>query len=98
MPLQRRNMSTYSFSAPRHERIYQRLLRLVSPGSAAFFRDACHHAAEPEAFESTSHIVGHLLREVESSIRDAFQPLIQSMRAPRPHEAERRRHRVALAE
>jgi hypothetical protein len=53
----------------RQRRISERLSRLVGPGAAAFFRDACRHMEDPTRFESTSHQVAHLVREVESSLR-----------------------------
>jgi hypothetical protein len=46
-------------------------------------------------FESTTHLVGHLLREVESSIRYAFQPLIRSTGAPQPRNRDER-HRFEI--
>ncbi len=79
----------FRFSDPRHERIHRRLARLIGPGAAAFFRDACKVVEEAPAFQTTSHIVGHLLRETESSIRYAFQPLIKSA-GPRPKDAGHR--------
>lgn len=52
----------------REERICRRLV-LVGPGPAAFFRDACAIMRGDTSIASSSHIVGHLLREVESAIR-----------------------------
>ena len=46
-------------------------------------------------FESTTHLVGHLLREVESSIRYAFQPLIRSTGAAQPRNRDER-HRFEI--
>ena len=95
MNLQGRGPSPFRFDDPRQERIHRLLLRLVSPGSAAFFRDACRLADEPEVFESTTHLVGHLLREVESSIRWAFQPLIRASGAAQPKGRDEL-HRVGI--
>jgi hypothetical protein len=67
--------STLRFLDPRHGRIAERLLLLVGPGAAAFFRDACRHMADPSGMESTTHLVGHLLRELNSSLRDVLHPL-----------------------
>ena len=63
------------FLDPRHGRIAERLLLLVGPGAAAFFRDACRHMADPSVMESTTHLVGHLIRELNSSLRDVLHPL-----------------------
>ena len=54
------------------EIIFDRLNRLVSPGAAAFFKDACRHMVVEPPFTSTSHIVGHLLREIESALCDVL--------------------------
>ena len=64
-------------SAPdgRRMRVTLRLRKLVGPGAADFFRDACALMDDPHRFLSTSHLVGHLIREIESSLRDVLQPL-----------------------
>ena len=85
----------FRFGDSRQKRIHERLLRLVSSGSAAFFRDACRLADSQVVFESTTHLVGHLLREVESSIRYAFQPLIRSTGAIQPRNGDER-HRFEI--
>jgi hypothetical protein len=63
----------FRFSDQRQARIYERL-RLVSPGPAAFYRDACRIMGTEPPFESTTHLVGHLIRELESSLRAALGP------------------------
>lgn len=40
----------------------------MGPGTAAFYEDACRHMATKPPFRATTHIVGHLLREVESGL------------------------------
>lgn len=57
---------------PQQRRISERLDRLVGPGTAAFFRDACRLMIEPSRFESTTHQVSHLLREIESALRNVL--------------------------
>ena len=52
----------------RQKRIHRRL-GLIGPGPAAFFRDACLLINRRVPLASASHLVGHLLREVESAIR-----------------------------
>jgi len=80
-------------------RIGERLSRLVGPGAAAFFRDACRLMTNPASFESTSHLVAHLIREIESSIRDVLRnvaPTVPS-RTEKNHEAAIRLILAALA-
>ena len=60
--------------SPRQERVAQRLLTQVGPGSAAFFRDVCRFMAEGPAWPSAVHLVAHLLREVFSSLQSVLEP------------------------
>ncbi len=75
----------FRFADPRQQRIYEDL-RLVGPGPAAFFRDACRLMQNERAFESTSHLVAHLLREIESALHSVLRPI--AMETPE-HNAER---------
>jgi hypothetical protein len=68
-------MQSYRFSYPVQRKIYQRLDALVGKGAAAFYRDACYLMKMDDPLESTAHLVGHLLREIESSLRDVLEPL-----------------------
>lgn len=63
----------FRFEDPRQERIYKRLA-LLGPGPAAFFRDACLLMGQP-TLETTTHVVAHLLREIESAIRAVLEPI-----------------------
>lgn len=67
-------MNLYQFSNQQQEQIYRRLNSLVGSGSAAFYRDACRIMEMEPLLESTTHLVGHLLREIESSLRDVLMP------------------------
>ena len=60
---------------PRRLRILSRLSRLVGPGPTAFYRDACDLMDDPRRFQSTTHLVAHLIREIESALRDVLVPL-----------------------
>ena len=60
--------------SPRQERIAQRLFAQVGPGPAAFFRDVCSLVAEGSTWRSVTHLVAHLLREVESAMRSVLEP------------------------
>jgi hypothetical protein len=68
-------MQPYKFTYPQQNRICQRLITLVGPGAATFYKDACFLMEMDTPLESTTHLVGHLLREVESSLRDVLEAL-----------------------
>ncbi len=67
----------------RQELIYDRLFRLVGPGAAAFYKDACRHMVIKPPFEATTHIVGHLLRETEGSLRGVLMSLTNLTEKPK---------------
>ena len=64
----------FSFSTAQQKKIYEDL-KLIGPGPASFFRDACWLMENPEVLKSTSHLVAHLLREIESSLRSILRPI-----------------------
>lgn len=47
---------------------------MLGEGPADFFIDACKLMEKPSSLRSTTHIVGHLLREIDSSIRNLVDP------------------------
>jgi hypothetical protein len=59
----------------RQVKIYQNLHNLIGQGSAAFYKDACRIINLNPPLESTTHIVAHLFREIESSLRDVLDPI-----------------------
>ena len=61
--------TSFKFSDSRQERIYRRLL-LIGPGPAAFYRDACFLMTTKHSLSTTTHLVSHLLRDIESALRD----------------------------
>lgn len=63
----------FRFADSRQERIFRRLL-LIGPGPAAFYRDACRLLGGGPVLDSTTHLVAHLLRDIESAIRDVLIP------------------------
>ena len=71
--MQSRSPQLFHFRDARQERTHRRLA-LVGAGPASFYLDACKLMDEPEALGSTSHLVSHLLREVESAVRAVLQP------------------------
>ncbi|MFH1930699.1 MAG: hypothetical protein ABIN18_03800 [Pseudomonadota bacterium] len=75
----------------RQRLIYERLNRLVGVGAATFYHDACRHIATKPPFAASTHIVGHLLREVESALRDVLESLtgpIEKTKKSNEHENE----------
>jgi hypothetical protein len=60
--------------SPRQEKIAGRLLSQVGPGPAEFFREACELVREQPRRRSVTHLVAHLLREVESAVRSVLEP------------------------
>ena len=67
---------------PRRLRIRWRLGKLVGPGPTAFYRDACDLMDDPARYQSTTHLVAHLIREIESALRDVLVPLSEGSPPP----------------
>lgn len=67
-PLNELRWQRATFPTPRHERVHDLLRRLISEGAAHFFADACDIIQREPPFRSTTHLVGHLSREVESAL------------------------------
>jgi hypothetical protein len=63
----------FRFQTSQQKNLYIQL-RLLGPGPATFYREACSLMVLPQQFESTTHLVAHLLREIESSIRRVLLP------------------------
>ena len=62
---------------PDQARLADQLSQLRLPDSATLYRDACRLMEAPESLASTSHLVAHLLREVESSLRQVIRPIVE---------------------
>jgi hypothetical protein len=60
--------------SPRQEQVTRRLRQQIGEGPAAFFREACGLLAERPLRRSVTHLVCHLLREVESAVRSVIEP------------------------
>jgi hypothetical protein len=54
-----------------------RRLALVGKGPAAQFSDACRLMDADAELDTTTHLVGHLLREVQSSVMAVLQPMVR---------------------
>ena len=64
--------------SPRQESIAGQLREMIGEGPAAFFADACLILSRVPRPAAASHIVAHLLREVESGVRSVLQPPLAS--------------------
>jgi hypothetical protein len=58
-----------------------RLMAMFGPAPAAFYADACRLQADDSLLVSTTHLVGHLLRELESALREILRPMIPAEQA-----------------
>lgn len=68
--------------SPRQESVARRL-RQLGEGPAAFFIDACGLLAEQPPRRTVTHLVAHLLRDVESAVRWVLDPAFQRGRGHR---------------
>lgn len=67
--------------APRQREILRRL-RLVGGAPASYFRDACRLMAKEPELESQTHLVSHLLRELNSGLVAALRPMVPTEDRP----------------
>ena len=58
-----------------------RLMGTFGPAVAAFYADACRLVVGDPPLVSRTHLVGHLLRELESALREILRPMIPAERA-----------------
>ncbi len=63
----------FRFQTLRQKQLYTKL-RLLGPGPATLYREACYLMTPQQRLESTAHLVAHLLREVESAVRRVLLP------------------------
>jgi len=76
MTLPEQNKKLFVFSNPRQKRIFDKLQNLVGIGPALFYKDACILMAAEEPISSTTHLVAHLLRDIESALRDVLEAFV----------------------
>ncbi len=84
----------FRFEEPLQKRIYDSLVELIGPGPATFFRDACklmHRAKTAVELETTTHLVGHLIRETDSSVRGVLRPLAEKHIPPNTQNENQKR-------
>jgi hypothetical protein len=64
------------------QREIHRLLLLVGGEPAAFFLDTCRLMDGDYRLEATTHVVGHLLRELDHALRAVLRPIVPGDRWP----------------
>jgi hypothetical protein len=67
---------------PRQREIHRLLQQLVGGEPAAFFLDACRLMDGDYRLEATTHVVGHLLRELDLVLRAVLRPIVPMDRWP----------------
>lgn len=74
---ERLNVSSHrpTFLTPYRRRVQSLLHSLISEGTAQFYSDACRILHSDPPLKTTAHLVGHLCREVESSVREVLTKL-----------------------
>jgi hypothetical protein len=70
------NSDLFRFKDPRQKRIYERLQR-VGPGPARFYRDACQIMSGKPLLDTSTHLVAHLLREIESALCNVLESVAE---------------------
>src|SRR5436190_14413881 len=63
---------------PRQREIHRLLQQLVGGEPAAFFLDACRLMDGDYRLEATTHVVGHLLRELDLVLRAVLRPIVSA--------------------
>jgi hypothetical protein len=69
------NRGPFRLTDSRQIRIHERLARLVGAGPSTFFYDACRLIEQIPPYVATTHLVAHMVREIESALRDVLEPV-----------------------
>ena len=85
----------FRFSDQQQERIWKGLLN-IGPGPAAFYRDACFLMSSAHPLETTTHLVAHLFREVESAFRESLEPLSEGAEICRSNNDKSEGHKKSI--
>src|SRR5438132_9854900 len=96
MDSQHTHAKPFRFTDPRQQRIHDRL-SLLGPGPVDFYRAACRLLAMQPPLEATTHLVGHLLREIESALRAVVRVVAEHTEQPRPRGEPDKHKRDILA-
>jgi hypothetical protein len=78
---------------PRQREIH-RLLLLVGGEPAAFFIDACRLMDGDYRLEATTHVVAHLLRELDGALREVLRPMVRDESWPETGIEDRQRKMI----
>jgi hypothetical protein len=73
-------------------KIWERL-RLIGPGSQEFFKDACQLMSE-RRLTTLTHLAGHLLREIESALRDVLGVLPTDIKEQKKKQDDKHRNEI----
>ena len=73
---------------PRQREILRRL-RLVGGAPASYFADACRLMATEPPLEAQTHLVSHLLRELNSGLLGALEPMVAAENWPEKGASDR---------
>jgi hypothetical protein len=71
-----------------------RLLRLIGGEPAAFFLDACRLMAGDPTLIATTHLVGHLMRELDSALSGVLRPMVPPDRWPEQGSEDAHRRKI----
>ena len=82
-------------SDPRQVEIV-RLLRLVGGEPAAHFADACRLMDGDATLEATTHVVGHVLRELNGALVEVVRPMVSADHWPEQGEENAHRRKIEL--
>jgi hypothetical protein len=80
--------SNFKLDDPRQIEIFNYLKTLVGEGAASFYKDACRHMAIKPPFETTTHMVGHSLREIESALRAVLEGIAEPVSGGDKHKKQ----------
>ena len=78
---------------PRQREILRRL-RLVGGAPASYFADACRLMATEPPLEAQTHLVSHLLRELNSGLLGAFKPMVAPENWPEKESDDRQAKKI----
>ncbi len=91
--------SLFQLQTESQRRLHLQLVNVLGHGPAALYYDAVRMLAEASPYISTTHLVAHLLREIESSLRRVLLPYDYPSPAECPcchHKPEEERHKKQI--
>ena len=65
----------FQFKEPYQAILFDKLRQLIGPGPAIMYRDACQLMQGDSGLGSISHLVSHLLREINGAVIDSMLPM-----------------------